>query len=223
MDNSYLLNLLTEYGHFGYLVLFFGMIVEGEFILLAAGFVASLGILNMPLVVLVAGVGVIVGDICWFIAGRKVGPRFFDLADRFFIFNKKRIQYIREHFDGSGAKTIFISKFLWNLSHLTAALAGSVQMKFRRFLKADAAGAIIWTLIISMLGYLFGKSFDLLKEYTMDITISLTIVALVVLMIHLFLRGGARKEIVKEEEEQLKIAGKQLSFKDAIRSKRLRE
>jgi membrane protein DedA with SNARE-associated domain len=65
--------LIAQYG---YLVLFFGALVEGETILIAAAFAAHRGYLFLPWVVLIAFAGSFAGDQFCFFLGRKKGRIF---------------------------------------------------------------------------------------------------------------------------------------------------
>ena len=58
---------------YGYLSIFFGTLLEGETILIAGGFAAHRGMLNLPLVILVAIVGSSLGDQLAFWLGRYKG------------------------------------------------------------------------------------------------------------------------------------------------------
>ncbi len=57
---------------YGYLALLVGTFLEGETILVLAGFAAHLGYLNLPWVILVAFVGTLSGDQLFFYLGRWV-------------------------------------------------------------------------------------------------------------------------------------------------------
>ena len=59
--------------NYGYLAVFIGTLLEGETILVAAGFAAYRGLLDLPSVVLVAIVGGTLGDQTAFQLGRWKG------------------------------------------------------------------------------------------------------------------------------------------------------
>ena len=58
---------------YGYLAVFLGTLLEGETILLSAGFAANRGLLYWPLVVAVAFAGATLGDQIAFLLGRWQG------------------------------------------------------------------------------------------------------------------------------------------------------
>src|SRR5512134_3586337 len=60
---------------FGYLAVFLGTLLEGETVMLMAGFAAHQGYLQLPLVIGAAFAGGLLGDQCLFALGRLRGPR----------------------------------------------------------------------------------------------------------------------------------------------------
>src|SRR5438105_14801750 len=71
---------------FGYLAVFIGTFLEGETILVMAGFFAERGYLRLVGVVFVAAAGAYVGHVFWFWLGRHRGVK---LLDRFPILNER--------------------------------------------------------------------------------------------------------------------------------------
>jgi membrane protein DedA with SNARE-associated domain len=65
---------------FGYLAVFVGTFLEGETILVMAGFFAERGYMDIFIVALVAALGAYAGHVFWFWLGRRYGVR---LLDRF--------------------------------------------------------------------------------------------------------------------------------------------
>src|SRR6184192_3049188 len=65
---------------FGYLAVFVGTFLEGETILVMAGFFAERGYLEIVAVIFVAAAGAYVGHVFWFRLGRSQGVK---LLDRF--------------------------------------------------------------------------------------------------------------------------------------------
>ena len=81
-----LAQLLADYG---YLAVFIGCLLEGETILVLAGFAAQQGLLSLPIVVTLAFVGGTLGDQIFFFIGKRYGesllrrlPRFTSTAQR---------------------------------------------------------------------------------------------------------------------------------------------
>jgi membrane protein DedA with SNARE-associated domain len=137
---------------YGYLAVFFGTLIEGETILIAAGFAASQGLLDWPLVVLVAAIGATMGDQTAFLLGRWKGnallARFPALADQ-----KQRINDLIERFD---IMLILIVRFLYGLRIAGPLIIGTSRVPLLRFAVLNVTGAILWAVAVSGVGYLFG-------------------------------------------------------------------
>ncbi len=192
-----MIELLTQF-HLSYLVLFLGIIIEGEFIVLAASFLAYLGFFSLPAVLAVTIAGVVTGDIVWYYLGRKFGESFLIKIriGRFHLFSEKRMKYIESHFsNGTAGRTLFVAKFLYGLAHLTFLLAGASKMEFKKFIKPAVISSTVWAIVVVSLGYLFGSSFALIQQYTKDIGISLSIVVIVIIVIQYLVNKEAEEKI----------------------------
>jgi len=121
-----------------------------ELILLAAGYVASLGYMNVIGAILVCLLGVIVGDLIGYGIGHHGGG----LLKR--LLAKDRFRRIETHFERHGSKTIFISRFLAGIRVWFPIAAGAAKMPLREFLLWDILAAIIWTPAVVLVGYWFG-------------------------------------------------------------------
>jgi len=157
---------------FGYVAVFFGVMLEnaglpvpGETILLAAGFFAASGHFELPVVMLVAALGAIIGDNLGFAIGRRYGRGFLVRFGRYIFLTPRRMAYFDTFFKHYGDKTILVARFITGLRVFAALLAGASRMRWPVFLAYNAAGAVLWSLVIATLGYLFGNSWPLLEKW----------------------------------------------------------
>ncbi len=137
---------------YGYLAIFIGTLLEGETILIAAGFAAHRGLLSLPTVILVAIAGAILGDELAFLLGRWKGEaliaRFPSLAKQ-----KSRIHAFLERYD---LLFILIVRFLYGLRIAGPVILGSSPVPLLRFTALNLIGAFMWAMLISGAGYAFG-------------------------------------------------------------------
>jgi membrane-associated protein len=159
-----LLAVLSRYRFYGYIVLFLGTVLEGEFVLLTAGLLAYTHVLNIWLVMVVALLGAVVGDNLWFYIGRLGGRSFINRYGKLFFLTKKRINKAELYFGQHGRKTVFFSRFIFGTRMGSAALAGTFGMSCKRFFTSNIVGAISWVIITTTIGYFFGSSFHDLRE-----------------------------------------------------------
>ena len=158
---------------YGYWAVFFGVMLEnagvpvpGETILLVAGYFASTGEFHLALVMLIAATGAIIGDNIGFAIGHHYGRNFLLRVGRFFFLTPKRFEHMENYFESHGNKTILVARFITGLRVLAGPLAGSSRkMPWRVFLLYNVAGAILWSIVITLLGYLFGQSLPLLIKW----------------------------------------------------------
>ncbi|HEY0513943.1 MAG TPA: DedA family protein [Thermoanaerobaculia bacterium] len=142
--------------HFGYLAVFAGTFLEGETILVLAGFFASRGKLSLPLVLLTAAGGAYLGHAFWFWLGRSQGTR---LVARFPHFEQK-IQRSLELIERHGVGAIFITQYLYGLRVASAVVFGLSRMSRRTFLLYQALSCALWACVIGLLGYFFGRAVE---------------------------------------------------------------
>src|SRR3989442_309600 len=157
---------------YGYWAVFFGVMLEnagvpipGETILLVAGYFASTGVFRVPLVILVAATGAVIGDNIGFAIGHHYGRGFLLRFGRFFFLTPKRLEHMENYFEVHGNKTILVARFITGLRVFAALLAGASKMRWRVFVVYNVAGAILWSVVITTLGYLFGQSLPLLVKW----------------------------------------------------------
>lgn len=149
----------------GYWVLFVGTFLEGEAILLLAGFLAFQGYLNVVGVICTAWAGSFLGDQFYFYLGYFKGKgllrRFHSIAKKF----REALKLIEKY----GNFVAFISRFTYGFRIVLPVILGITNLPPRTFLWINLASALSWSLIFSLAGYLFGKSasllFDNVKNY----------------------------------------------------------
>jgi len=157
---------------YGYWAVFFGVMLEnaglpvpGETILLVAGYFSSTGEFNIALVMFIAAVGAVIGDNIGFAVGHHFGRAFILRAGRFVFLTPKRFEHMENYFKSHGNKTIFVARFITGLRVFAALLAGASNMRWRTFLFYNVTGAILWSIVITTLGFLFGESLPILIKW----------------------------------------------------------
>ena len=141
---------------FGYFAVFIGTFLEGETILVMAGFFAERGYLEIFKVALVAAAGAYAGHAFWFWLGRTQGVR---LLDRFPKMKKHFGRGIRI-FERYGAPAIFITQWLYGLRVTCAVIIGISRISVFKFLALEAVTCVIWAAVISAAGYYFGRAVE---------------------------------------------------------------
>lgn len=134
---------------YGYLAVTLGSFVEGEAVLLAGSLAAYHGHLEMPLVMTFAAVASFMGDLPYFFAGRRFGPR---VLRRFpsLQCKKDRLEKLmhRHH-----VLLVLGLRFLYGMRIPGLLAIGMSRMSCLRFLFLDFIGAIVWAAGICAAGY----------------------------------------------------------------------
>jgi membrane protein DedA with SNARE-associated domain len=144
---------------------FMGFIIPGETVVVLSGFLASRGYLKLSDCIFIISLGAILGDTAGYIIGKVAGRSYFERHKRFFFLKEKHIKRAEEYFRRHGGKTVFIGRFMSVLREMVPFTAGMSQMQFRRFLIHEVAGGICWALAYTLLGYFFGRSWQLIGTW----------------------------------------------------------
>lgn len=190
MTASLLFNFLVALGPLGYVIVFLGMILEGDIILFTAAFLTNQGVFNPGDIIITVIVGVLLGDYLWFWAGSH--PNFLPA------FIKKWVANVSEPFDEhlkqSPGYTIFLSKFTYGFNKTILIRAGMLNIPLKKVLNSYLFSLILWMLIIGSVGYFSGFSFLLIKNYVRFAEIALfSSLAIFIIVWKLVARRAKRK------------------------------
>ena len=164
--------LLGYFAHYGYWVVFLGVMLEnaglpvpGETVLLAAGFFAAQGHFRLWLLITVAASGATLGDNIGYAVGHKVGRATLERYGRYVRLTPRHFKRLEWFFTHYGAKTVFIARFVTGLRVFTALFAGAARMPWPSFAFYNVAGALTWSVVIALAGFFFGSSWPLLERW----------------------------------------------------------
>ena len=182
---------LTEYQNLGYLIIFLGMMIEGDILLFTTGFLTYRGYFDIGVVLILVLLGVIIGDNLWYVFGELMAGR-----NNFFIRFINRITGpFDEHLKKRLARTIFISKFAYGLYRPMLLRAGAQRLSFKKFIEADIVATVIWVFLIGGLGYLSSASFLLIRRYLRYSELTLLLGIVIFILISHFITKISKKEL----------------------------
>lgn len=172
---DYLIHLIARLGHWGYLVVglgamlesaaFLGVVIPGESLVLVAGFFAARGAFDLDALILIIAVGAAVGDSIGYEMGRAMGrPALIRHGARFGI-TEERVDKVDGFFGRHGGKAVFLGRFIGFARALVPFLAGASRMRYRVFLPYNALGAGAWAAAITLLGYFLGESWEIAAKW----------------------------------------------------------
>lgn len=149
------MNIPVLVAQYGYFAILFGTFLEGETVLLTAGFLAHQGYLRIEYVLLVALVGTICGDQFFYYLGRTHGATLLD-RPKF----RSVAQPVRDWLHRSGTPLVAGFRFLYGLRTAVPLVLGAGRYPYTRFAALNVLGATVWVLTIGMAGYLFGQALE---------------------------------------------------------------
>jgi len=160
-----------------------GLPLPGETILLLASFLAySRHELQLPWIIGVAICAAALGDNIGFFIGDRGGHLFLRRYQKTLRIPQSHIDKGERIFAQYGAATIFFARFIFGLRVIAGPLAGVLRMPWKKFAIFNVLGATLWVLVISAIGYKFGKHWDQLIDFVRRMNLVVGIAALIVLL-----------------------------------------
>ncbi|HEY4503255.1 MAG TPA: VTT domain-containing protein [Candidatus Paceibacterota bacterium] len=173
--------LLITFGYTGIFVIIFlesGIFfpLPGDSLLFTGGlFAATIG-LNIYFLLVVVFVATFLGGL----AGYQVGVYLYKLHDYSFfrIFLKKEhIDRAHIFFEKHGQFAIMFCRFIPIIRTFTPIVAGVAKMNYREFVKYNTYGSLIWTLLITLLGFFLGHVFPEIQNHLSWIIVLIVLIS----------------------------------------------
>lgn len=149
-------NLVENHQIWAYLILFVGLVLEGEVVVITAGVLSYLGALDFwtSLVFILAGGMAKTFSLYYF--GGFIHKKW--SQHRFFKYLERRVSFLMPRFKQKPFWSIFISKFINGVNYLVIIFSGYSKINFKTFLKAEIFSTIIWAPLLLSLGFFFSQT-----------------------------------------------------------------
>jgi len=135
-----------------------GIVSPGEAVLAVAGAAASIGTLEIALLLAVVYAFGVAGDTISYGIGRHTGPRLqHGLARRLGV-TRPRVERIENLYARRGGWVLVAGRFVGPVRVFAPFVAGSSGMRYSKFLRFDVVGIAIWGTAYVLIGYLFADS-----------------------------------------------------------------
>ncbi|RJR55167.1 MAG: DedA family protein [Desulfobacteraceae bacterium] len=188
---------------YGYGLLFLGVLLEGETFLIAASFAAHRGYLNLGWVIAVAFLGTLAGDQIYFFLGRVKGRSFLRNRPGW----QAKVEKAQRMLNRYQWQVILGFRFLYGLRTIIPFSLGLSEIKVDRFLLSNAAGALIWSIVVGILGFLFGQALEAtladIKKHEKWIIVAVLCIGCSVWILLLFRRRRLLKSLAAPPGEQV--------------------
>lgn len=157
---------------------------------------ASLGHVPLPAVIAVVIAAAILGDSVGYEVGRHFGTRILSLKilDR----RRKRLDDAQDFLARRGGAAVFLGRWVAFFRAVMPALAGTARMPYPKFLAFNAAGGILWAVVVVTAGYLAGSSYARV-EATLGRAAALIVAGIVIVVLVVWQIRKHRSEAQQEQ------------------------
>ncbi len=221
-----LMAVLAQHGYAVVAVVLFsaaaGLPLPTSIVLLTAGALAHdprSGI-TLPIIYLIACIAALTGDILLFFGGRYTGWWLLAGMCRLSMNPEGCIFSSSAYFYRRGAKTLLFAKWIPGLSSMAAPLAGSLNMRYWRFLRLDVIGVAFYIGAWLTIGYSFSRFLTSIETWlhtlghAVLIVILILVAAYAISVLAFWIKARKYNKIPKIAAEDLRV---RLAAKDPSR------
>ena len=190
-----IINIMEQVGYLGvFLLIAIENIfppIPSEVILVFGGFMTTYTNLNIPIMIVAATLGSLVGAIVLYYIGK--------------IFNKERLKRIvngkigkvlrlkasdiekADHwFDTKGNKTVFFCRFIPIVRSLISIPAGMSEMPMQKFLIYTILGSLIWNTVLIIIGSVVGDKWETIVGYLDNFSNVILIILVIIFVVAMY-------------------------------------
>ena len=198
-----IINIMEQVGYLGvFLLIAIENIfppIPSEVILVFGGFMTTYTTLNIPIMILAATLGSLLGAIVLYYIGK--------------IFNKERLKKIisgkigkvlrlkasdiekaDKWFDTKGNKTVFFCRFIPIVRSLISIPAGMSEMPMQKFLLYTISGSLIWNTVLIIVGSIVGDKWETIVGYLYNFSNIILIILVIIFVVALYYWFVIRKK-----------------------------
>lgn len=185
-------HLVKDFGYIGIFTALFlesgviiGFFLPGDSLLFTAGLLASQHYLNIIGLIVVSVIAAILGNNAGYYTGKKLGAGLFNRPKSFW-FSPRRISEAHVFFEKQGPQSLILARFIPAVRTFVPIVAGIGKMNYRKFFQFNAAGALLWGVLVPILGYTLGKTVPSIDKYLLPIVALIIIVSAIPIMLSYF-------------------------------------
>jgi len=176
-----------------YLVICFAMFLENiippipsEIIMPLGGFFVYQGNLNFYILVIFGLIGTVLGSLPWYYLGRFLNEKklasFVEDKGKFVGITSKDFSKSKSWFDKYGVSLVFWGRLIPGIRTLISVPAGIELMPLKKFLLWTTLGSLIWVLLLSLSGYIFGENYRIIESYINNLKVFIKPLLIIILI-----------------------------------------
>lgn len=172
-----------------------GVPITNNTMLLLTGAMASLGYLNIGMLILSAILGSIAGACCAYWIGARGGQQILLRLATFFHVDEQKIRAMDGWLHKSGCWMIFFSRMTPFVRPFACFPAGISHMPIKKLLFAASAGSIIWCTVLPFIGWTLGPRWKIALYFMQQYTLPTLLVAALLLVLYGVVTYGVKRFI----------------------------
>lgn len=179
--------------HYKYFAIFPLAFIEGPIITIIAGFLSSLGYINIFFAYLVIIAGDLTSDFLYYFLGNKGGIKFVGKWGRYLGIAEQHVESLEKYFDKHGGKMLFLGKISHGIGTAFLVAAGLAKMPFIKFLFYNSLATFLKSFALILIGFYFGYAFATINSYLEKIavlSVAITITFLIAYLLYFYKKKG---------------------------------
>ncbi len=169
-----------------------GLILPGESLLFTAGYLSSLGLFNIWLILFFAFSAAVLADSTGYALGKKYGVKIFKENNNK-ILNNRNMERAENFYNKHGGKTVILARFVPFARTVIPIMAGVGKMRYATFLAFNIIGALLWTISIALIGFYLGKIIPNAEKYIVWIILAVVLIPLIPALTAYFKKDRGKK------------------------------
>lgn len=140
-----------------------GFFLPGDSLLVTSGVFAAAGRLSLGWLLVLVPLCAIAGDQIGYWIGRRAGSSLLQRPDSRWV-KRRYFEQAHTFYERHGASAIILARFVPIARTFCPAVAGIAQMSYRKFLRYDVFGGLLWGISLQLAGYFLGAAVPHIEE-----------------------------------------------------------
>jgi membrane protein DedA with SNARE-associated domain len=169
---DWLVNVITVLGYPGvFLAVFlesFFAPIPSEIILPFSGFVASMGSMNIYIVILLATIAAYLGSLPFYFIGswgKTFFMNFLEKYGKYLFIEESDVEWTFKLFERYGNGVVLFGRLVPIVRTLISFPAGVTKLPFLRFSIYTLIGSLLWNILLTYTGYMLGDNWEVVGEW----------------------------------------------------------
>ena len=138
--------------------------IPGDMVVVFGGYMAGLGLINAPLVIVLSSLGGTLGFMSMYSIGHRLGVGLLD-PGRFRWLPKKRIGRVQNRLKEQGFYIVAANRFLSGLRSVISLTVGMAHMDVAKSWLWSSISSVAWCTLLTVAGVIVGENWEVVSGY----------------------------------------------------------